>query len=153
MSETSAEKKLAELKIILPEVLPAGNYLPAVRSGDLVFVSGQIAKAEGKVAFKGAVGAALDIAAGGRAARICMINALAALRHELKSLDKVRKIIKVNGYVCSAPGFTDQPKVMDPASDLLIEIFGEAGRHARATIGVVALPLGSAVELDLIAAI
>ena len=153
MPSGSPERRLAELKIILPEVTPAGNYLPAVRAGDLVFVSGQIAKSEGKIAFKGAVGAELDAAAGGRAARICVINALAALRQEVKSLDKVVKIVKLNGYVRAAPGFTEIPKVLDPASDLLIEIFGEAGRHARATVGVIALPLGSAVEIDLVVAV
>lgn len=142
------EDRLRELQIVLPEVGIAGNYLPAVRSGRLLFVSGQLPKVEGRIAFKGRVGKDVDLETARRAARACAINILAVLKQDLGSLDRVKRIVRLNGYVNSYPGFQDQPKVMDGASDLFVEVFGEIGRHTRAAVGVVELPLGAAVEID-----
>ncbi|MBI3540765.1 MAG: RidA family protein [Deltaproteobacteria bacterium] len=144
------EDRLQELHIILPEVQAAGNYLPAVKTGNLVFVSGQLPKIEGKIAFRGRVGKDFNLETARRAAKACVANCLAVLKQELGSLEKIKKIIKVNGFVNTYPGFHDHPKVMDAASDLLIEIFGEAGRHARAVVGVVELPMGAAMEMEMI---
>lgn len=145
------EAKLQELHIVLPEVTPAGNYLPAQRSGNLLYVSGQLPKVEGRIAFKGRVGKDLNVESARRAAKACLTNILAVLQQELGTLDKVKKIVKLNGYINTYPGFSEHPKVMDAASDLLVEIFGDAGRHARTVIGVVELPLGASMEMDLIA--
>lgn len=145
------ESKLRELQITLPEVQPAGNYLPAQRSGNLVYVSGQLPKVEGRIAFKGRVGKDLNVESARRAGKACLSNILAVLQQELGTLDKVKKIVKLTGYINTYPGFSDHPKVMDAVSELLVEIFGEAGRHARTVIGVVELPLGAAMEMDLIA--
>ena len=147
----SIEERLEELKITLPEVVVAGNYLPAVRVGNLVFVSGQLPKVEGKIPFKGRVGKDLDLEGGRRAARACLINILAVLKQELGTLGRVRRVVRLTGYINSYPGFQEQAKVMDGASDLLIEIFGDRGRHSRVSVGVVELPLGAAVEIEMIA--
>ena len=143
--------KLKELQISLPEVQPAGNYVPAQRSGNLLFVSGQLPKVEGRIAFKGRVGKDLNVESARRAAKACLANILAVMQQELGTLDKVKKIVKLTGYINTYPGFSEHPKVMDAASELLVEIFGDAGRHARTVIGVVELPLGSSMEMDLIA--
>lgn len=145
------EDRLKELHIVLPEVQPAGNYAPAIRTGNLLFVSGQLPKAEGKIAFRGRVGKDLNLETARRAARACVANLLAVLKQELGSLDKVKKILRLTGYINTYPGFNDHPKVMDAASDLLMEIFGEAGRHSRVAIGVVELPFGAAIEMEMIA--
>ena len=145
------EAKLQELHIDLPEVAPAGNYLPAQRSGNLLYVSGQLPKVEGRIAFKGRVGKDLNVESARRAAKACLSNILAVLQQELGTLDKVKKIVKLTGYINTYPGFSEHPKVMDAASELLVEIFGDAGRHARTVIGVVELPLGASMEMDLIA--
>lgn len=145
------ESKLQELHIDLPEVAPAGNYLPAQRSGNLLYVSGQLPKVEGRIAFKGRVGKDLNVESARRAAKACLSNILAVLQQELGTLDKVKKIVKLTGYINTYPGFSEHPKVMDAASELLVEIFGDAGRHARTVIGVVELPLGASMEMDLIA--
>src|SRR3989338_2724880 len=137
------EDRLRELQILLPEVAAVGNYLPAVRSGNLLFLSGQLPKVEGKIAYRGRVGREVTLENARRAARACVINLLAVLKQELGSLDKVKKIVRVVGYVNSYPGFQDQAKVMDAASDLLVELFVENGRHARVAVGVVELPLGA----------
>ena len=142
--------RLKELHVFLPEIEPAGNYLPAVKSGNLVFLSGQLPKVEGKIAFRGRVGKDLNLESARRAARACLINLLAALKGDLGSLEKVKKIVRLVVYINTYPGFQDHSKVADAASDLLIEIFGEAGKHARTTIGVVELPLGAAMEMDMI---
>lgn len=144
----SIDERLKELHIVLPEVQPAGNYVPAIRTGNLVFVSGQLPKAEGKIAFRGRVGKDLNVESARRAAKTCVANILAVLKQELGSLDKVRKFVRVTGYINTYPGFNDHPKVMDAASDLLVEIFGEVGRHSRVAIGVVELPLGAALEME-----
>lgn len=149
---STIQDKLNELHIQLPEVQPAGDYLPAVRTGNLLYVSGQLPKLEGKIAFKGRVGRDVNLESARRAAKACLINVLAAACTELGTLDKIRKIVRLNGFINTYPGFNDHPKVMDAASELLIQIFGETiGRHSRTVVGVVELPLGAAIEMDLIA--
>lgn len=143
-------ERLAELGITLPPVAtPAGSYVPARRSGSLVFSSGQVPIVDGKVAATGKVGdtVATEDAAG--LARICALNALAAI-DGLVGLDAVAGVVKVVGFVASAAGFTEQPRVVNGASDVLAEIFGDAGRHARSAVGVAELPLGVPVEVELI---
>lgn len=145
------EDRLHELHITLPEVSPAGNYLPAVRSGNLLFISGQLPKVEGKIAFRGRVGKDLNLESARRAAKACLANILAVIVHELGSLEKIKKIVRLTGYINTYPGFNDHPKVMDAASDQLVEIFGDVGRHSRIVVGVVELPMGAAMEMEMIA--
>lgn len=149
---TSAEKKLRELGVELPEVpKPVAAYVPAVRSGRFVYVSGQLPLKDGRLTATGKVGADVSPEEAKEAARVAAINALAALRSVAGSLDAVVRIVKVTGYVASAPGFTGQPGVVNGASELLKEVFDEAGAHARAAVGVAELPLGAPVEVELIA--
>ena len=148
------EEKLDSLNIILPTPpKPAGSYVAVVITGKLAFVSGQIPIKDGKVAFLGKVPKDLSIEEAQKAAKLCIINALAQLKNELGSLDRVSKIVRVSGFVNSAPEFTEQPKVINAASDLLYEIFGNKGQHSRIAIGVTSLPLNSCVEIDIIAEI
>ena len=148
----SIEKKLQTLNIELPTLpKPAGSYVPVVQSGKLLFVSGQLPIQDGKILFTGKLGADLDASTGQEAAKLCVLNALAVLKAELASLDKIRRIVRVEVYVNSAAGFTDQPRVANGASDFLVEVFGPAGRHSRAAVGAAELPLNAAVELTLIA--
>lgn len=145
------EDKLASLGITLPSPpTPAGSYVPVVVSHTLAFVAGQIPSEAGQVKFKGKVGRDLTIEAGQQAARLCTVNALAQLKSALDSLDKIKRVVKVTGFVNCDPSFTDQPKVINGASDLLVQLFGEAGKHARAAVGVSSLPLDSAVEVEFI---
>ncbi|HBS58282.1 MAG: RidA family protein [Bacillota bacterium] len=147
----SFETKLQELGIVLPAApKPVAAYVPAVRSGDFVYTSGQIAMQDGKLAHKGKLGQDLTVEEGYQAARVCTLNALSAIRAVVGSLDKIEQIVKVVGFVNSAAGFTDQPKVINGASDLLREIFGVAGEHARSAVGVSELPLDTAVEVEMI---
>jgi enamine deaminase RidA (YjgF/YER057c/UK114 family) len=142
--------RLAELGIELPAVAPpAGAYVPAVRSGSLVYTAGQVPFVDGVVAATGKVGAEVDPEAAKGHARTCALNALAAV-DALVGIDAVVRVVKVVGYVASADGFTAQPAVLNGASELLGEIFGEAGKHARAAVGVAELPLGVPVEVELI---
>jgi enamine deaminase RidA (YjgF/YER057c/UK114 family) len=142
--------RLRELGIELPPVAtPAGAYIPARRSGSLVFTAGQLPLVGGALSATGRVGAEVDPEAAADLARTCALNALAAV-HDLVGLDTVTGIVKVVGFVASAPGFTGQPKVINGASDLLGEVFGEAGRHARSAVGVAELPLGAPVEVELV---
>jgi enamine deaminase RidA (YjgF/YER057c/UK114 family) len=127
------------------------SYVPVVVSGGLAFVAGQVPLREGKPVATGRLGEGIDTEEGAGLARQCALQALAALRAELGSLDRVTRIVKVGVFVASADTFTEQPKVANGASDLLGEVFGEAGKHARAAVGVSALPLGVPVEVDLIA--
>lgn len=144
------KQRLAELGISLPEVVPPlASYQPAVRSGDHVYVSGQLPMVDGVLQATGAVGAEVTPERAAELARICALNALAAVE-SLVGLESVTRIVKLNGFVTSAPGFTAQPGVINGASNVLGEIFGDAGRHARSAVGVAALPLGSPVEVDLI---
>jgi enamine deaminase RidA (YjgF/YER057c/UK114 family) len=146
------EEKLASLNIILPSPpKPAGAYVPVVITGKLVFVSGQIPIKDGKVAYLGKVTKDISIEEAQKAAKLCIINALAQIKNEIGSLDKILKIVRVSGFVNSTPEFTEQPKIINAASDLLFEIFGVKGQHSRIAIGVASLPLNSCVEIDVIA--
>ena len=145
------EQRLRELSIELPDApVPVASYVPVVISGSYAFVSGQIALSDGTPMWSGRVGAEVGLDDATNAARRCALQILAALRSALGDLDRVGRIVKVTVFVASAPGFTDQPKVANGASDLLVEVFGEAGRHARAAVGVADLPLGAPVEVELI---
>jgi enamine deaminase RidA (YjgF/YER057c/UK114 family) len=142
--------RLAQLGLVLPPVAsPAGAYLPAVRSGSLIFTAGQLPLVDGVLTATGKLGAEIDVAEGQRLAETCVLNALAAV-HGLVGLDAVIRVVKVVGYVASAPGFTAQPAVLNGASELLGKLFGQAGTHARAAVGVAELPLNAPVELELI---
>ena len=147
---TSPSARLRELGVTLPSVAaPAGSYVPARRSGSLVFTAGQVPFVDGALAAAGKVGAEITLEQAAGLARICALNALAAV-DALVGLDAVAGVVKVVGFVASAPGFTGQPGVLNGASDLLAEVFGEAGRHARSAVGVAELPLGAPVEVELV---
>nr|WP_026214210.1 RidA family protein [Nonomuraea coxensis] len=146
------EQKLTELGLTLPEVVkPVAAYVPAVRTGNLVYTSGQVPIVEGKPAATGKLGAEVSLEQGYEMARICALNGLAALKAEVGDLSKIVRIVKVVVFVASDPSFTDQPKVGNGASELLGEVLGEAGKHARSAVGVAALPLNVPVEVELIA--
>ena len=148
---SAIEAKLQAMGLELPEAAaPVAAYVPCVRTGNLLFVSGQIPREKGETRFRGHVGGEISLEHGAEAARLCVLNALAIVKKELGSLDAVRRVVKLTGYVASAPGFHQQPKVVDGASLLLVELFGERGQHARAAVGVNELPLGVSVEVDLI---
>ena len=147
----NVEARIEELGITLPEAFaPAGNYLPCVVSGNLVYTAGQVPRRDGDFAYRGVVGDDLTVEDGQEAARLCCLGGLAAVRREIGSLDRIHRVVKVNGFVRCAPGFADQPKVINGASDLLVEIFGDLGRHARSAIGVNELPLNVGVEIDFV---
>ncbi|MFY9809548.1 MAG: RidA family protein [Pseudonocardiaceae bacterium] len=142
--------RLTELGLVLPPVAaPAGVYLPAVRTGSLVFTAGQLPLVEGVLAATGKLGSQIDAAQGQQLARTCMLNALAAV-DGLVGLDAVLRVVKVVGFVASAPGFTAQPAVLNGASELLGEVFGGAGAHARSAVGVAELPMGAPIEVELV---
>jgi len=146
----SVSDRLAELGIELPEVVaPLADYVPAVRTGNLVYTSGQLPMQGGKLPAEGKVGAEVTADDGKALARICGLNALAAV-HALVGIDSVVRIVKVVGFVASAPGFNGQPAVINGASELLGEVFGPAGAHARSAVGVSELPLNAPVEVELI---
>lgn len=144
------EEKIKSLGIILPEPpTPAGSYIPVVRTGNTLFISGQIPMENGKVVFTGKVSDDnIDVAQ--KSARMCAINILAQIRREIGELDKVSKIIRLSGFVNSNSEFTQHPKVINAASDLIFEIFGDKGKHSRIAVGVTSLPLGSMTEIDAI---
>ena len=145
------EDKLRELSIDLPTPPnPAGSYIPVVTTGNLAFVSGQIPMKEGNVVFEGKVPNEQPLDAARDAAKICIINGLAQLKANLGSLDKITKFVRISGFVNSNPEFTEQPKVINAASDLLVEIFGDMAKHSRIAVGVASLPLNSTVEIDMI---
>ena len=147
-----AEERLAELGLELPPVpQPVASYVPVVVAGGLAFVAGQVASSEGKLLFEGKLGEALGVEEGMQAARRCALQAMAALRSALGSLGRVQRIVKLTVFVASAPGFAEQHKVANGASDLFGEVFGELGRHARSAVGVAELPLGAPVEVEAIA--
>jgi enamine deaminase RidA (YjgF/YER057c/UK114 family) len=148
----TVEEKLNSLGLTLPEApQPAGAYLRARQTGNLLFVAGQLPLAEGKIQYSGKVGSDLSLEEGYEAAKLCALNALGIIKAELGSLEKIVQLVRVAGFVCSAEGFTDQPKVVNGASDLFNRVLGEAGGHARLAIGVSALPLGGAVEVEVTA--
>lgn len=145
------EQKITELGLTLPNVAPpAGSYLPALTSGNLVFTAGQIPLVEGKVVATGKVGSEISLEKAQELARICVLNGLAAVKSEIGDLQRVKRIVKIVGFVSSDPGFIQQPQVINAASELLTDIFGEAGRHARSAVGVAVLPLDVPVEIELI---
>jgi enamine deaminase RidA (YjgF/YER057c/UK114 family) len=144
------ESRLAELGIVLPEAAaPSFNYVPVTLHKGVAHVSGQMPKIEGEVRVFGKVGNEVDLETAREQARICILQGLACLRAALGSLDRVERILKIGGFVASAPGFNAQPKVIDAASDLLVQVFGDAGRHARAAVGVAELPRNAAVEIEM----
>jgi enamine deaminase RidA (YjgF/YER057c/UK114 family) len=146
------EERLAELGLVLPEVTPpVAAYVPAVRTGSYVYTSGQLPMADGKLARTGKVGAEVSAEDAAALARTCALNALAALAAAAGGLAAVTRIVKVTGFVASAPGFTGQAQVVNGASELLIAVFGDAGRHARSAVGMAVLPLDAPVEVELIA--
>lgn len=144
------EKKLQELGIALQEPrAPMANYVPFVRTGNLLTVSGQICLGvDGKLVAKGRVGDGVSIEDGQKAARMCAIHLLSQVKAALGDLDKVVRVIRLGGFINSAPGFTEGPKVMNGASDVMVAVFGDRGRHARSTVGVAALPADAAVEVE-----
>ncbi len=145
------EKRLAELGRTLPEVAaPVAAYIPAVRTGNLVYTSGQLPLVDGSLVASGKVGAEVDADHAKELAAVCALNALAAVKAEIGDLASVRRVVKVVGFVASAPDFTGQPGVVNGASDLLGEVFGDAGVHARSAVGVAVLPLDAPVEVELI---
>lgn len=145
------DEKLLSLGITLPSPpAPAGSYVAVVISGNLAFVAGQIPLESGQVKFQGKVGKDISVEAGQQAARLCAINALAQLKATLGSLDRVKHVVKITGFVNCEPSFSDQPRVINGASDFLVQVFGDNGKHARAAIGVSSLPLQSAVEVEFI---
>ena len=150
MSEGYWTRKLESLEIELPSVAtPVGSYAPAVRSGDYVYTSGQLPLVDGELLGTGKVGADLDVEEAAKMARQCALNAIAAI-DELVGVDAIVRIVKVVGFVSSAQGFHSQPAVINGASDVLGEIFGDAGVHARSAVGVSELPLAAPVEVELI---
>lgn len=149
---TGPAERLAALGLTLPPVAaPVAAYVPAVRSGPFVYVSGQLPVVDGKLPAIGKVGGAVSASDAAGMARTCALNALAAAASAAGGLEAIRRIVKVTGFVASAPGFGGQPQVINGASELLIEVFGENGRHARSAVGVAELPLDAPVEVELIA--
>jgi enamine deaminase RidA (YjgF/YER057c/UK114 family) len=146
------EARLRELGYDLPDVLePAGAYVPATRAGNLIFTAGQLPFEEGELRKTGKVGAAVSVEEAQRAARLCALNALAAAAAKAGGLHRIGRVVKVTGFVASASDFNRQPEVVDGASGLIGEVFGEAGLHARSAVGVAELPLDAPVEVELIA--
>lgn len=144
------EQKLATQGIVLPQpAAPVANYVGFVRSGNLLFVSGQICfDAQGKLIAKGKLGAGVSLEQGAAAARGCGINLLAQVKAAVGDLDKVTRVVRLGGFINSAPDFLDGPKVLNGASDLMVQVFGDKGRHSRTTVGVASLPADAAVEVE-----
>jgi enamine deaminase RidA (YjgF/YER057c/UK114 family) len=148
---SAIEDRLAELGLTLPQVAaPLAAYVPATRNADLVWTSGQLPFVDGKLTVTGKVGAEVEAEAAAELARICALNALAAIKAEIGDLDLIERVVKVVGYVASAPSFFGQPGVVNGASHLLGEVFGAAGTHARSAVGVAVLPLDAPVEVELV---
>lgn len=148
----SPESRLAALGLTLPPVAaPVAAYVPAVRTGTHIYTSGQLPFVDGKLIATGKVGDQVSAEEAAGLARTCALNALAAVASVAGGLSSVRRIVKVTGFVASVPGFTGQPQVVNGASELLLEIFGDSGRHARSAVGTVSLPLDAPVEIELIA--
>jgi enamine deaminase RidA (YjgF/YER057c/UK114 family) len=147
----SYEQKLTQLGLELPAPpKPVANYVPVVRTGDLLFLSGVLPSRDGQLIMTGKLGQNLSIDQGMEAARVAVLNGLSIIRQEAGSLDHVKRIVKMVGHIASAPGFTDQPQVLNGASDLLVSLFGDAGRHARVAIGAAELPRQAPIEIELI---
>jgi enamine deaminase RidA (YjgF/YER057c/UK114 family) len=147
----SPDVRLAALGLTLPQVVaPLAAYVPAVKSGTIVYTAGQLPMADGQLLSSGKVGAEVGAAEAAALARTCALNALAAAASVAGGLSSIKRIVKLTGYVASAPDFTGQPQVVNGASELLLEIFGDAGRHARSAVGTAVLPLNAPVEVELI---
>ena len=147
----SAEARLKELGLELPDVVaPVAAYVPTARTGNLVWTSGQLPFVDGKLPATGKVGAEVDAETAKSLARTCALNALAAIRAEIGDLEQVRRVVKVVGFVASDPSFTGQPGVINGASELLGDVFGDSGRHARSAVGVAVLPLDAPVEVEVV---
>ncbi|NVK17943.1 MAG: RidA family protein [Methylocystaceae bacterium] len=144
------DTRLAELGITLPNANAAvGNYVPTLITGNQIFVSGQITMLDGELKYIGRIGESLNVEDGMAAARLCGLNLISQVRAALDGdLDRITRVIKLGGFVNSTPEFTEQPKVLNGASDLMVEVFGERGKHTRSAVGVAALPLGICVEID-----
>ena len=148
---STPEERIAELGLALPaDTPPLAAYVPAVRTGNLVYTSGQLPRLNGELTHVGTVGAGVTPEEAKKAAQACALNALAAIKAEIGELSGVRRVVKVVGFVASTPDFTGQPAVVNGASELLGEVFGDAGVHARSAVGVAALPLGVPVEVEMI---
>ncbi len=148
MSETP-EARIRALGLVLPEpAVPLANYLPTVRSGALLFVSGQLPLRAGTLMATGKLGGSVDLATGKEAAAQCLLNLLGQVRASLGSLGAVRRVVRLGGFIAAVPSFTDLALVMNGASDLAVAVFGEAGRHARSTVGVPVLPADAPVEVE-----
>lgn len=146
---SSTEARLKELGIDLPTpAVPAANYVPFVRTGALLFVSGQLPMGPKGLEAVGRLGADFDVEAGRAAARLCAINLIAQVKAAIGDLDRLLRVVKLTGFVASAADFGDHPKVVNGASDLMVEVFGDRGRHSRSAVGVAALPFGAAVEVE-----
>jgi enamine deaminase RidA (YjgF/YER057c/UK114 family) len=151
VSSSSTEGRLAELGIELPESpVPIGSYTPTQRVGNLLYTSGVLPMRDGAIAYSGTVGAGMSVGEAAEAARLCALNILAMVRQATGSLDAVEQVVQLTGFVRSAPGFAQQPKVLNGASDLLFSVFGDRGRHSRMALGTTELPLGAPVELSAI---
>ncbi len=147
----SYEQQLKQLGLELPAPpKPVANYVPVVRTGDLLFLSGVLPSRDGLLVMTGKLGENLTVEQGAEAARVAVLNGLSIIRSVAGSLDRVKQIVKMVGYIASAPGFTDQPQVLNGASDLLVSLFGDAGRHARVAVGAAELPRRAPVEIELI---
>jgi enamine deaminase RidA (YjgF/YER057c/UK114 family) len=147
----SYDERLTELGIVLPAPpKPVATYVPVVRVGDLLFLSGVLPTRDGQLTMTGKLGHGVSIEEGMEAARVAVLNALAIVNKEVGSLDRVQRIVKMVGHIASAPGFTDQPQVLNGASDLLVAIFGAVGQHARVAVGAAELPRQAPVEIELI---
>ena len=146
----SHEEKLTQLGLELPAPpKPVANYVPVVRTGDLLFLSGVLPSRDGRLVMTGKLGD-LTVEQGVEASKVAVLNGLSIIRSEVGSLNRVKQIVKMVGYIASAPGFTDQPQVLNGASDLLVAVFGEAGRHARVAVGAAELPRLAPVEIELV---
>ena len=147
----AVEEKFKELDIVLPEAsAPVGAYVPYVQSGNLLFISGQLPVLDGKLQHKGKVGSDMSIESGKEAAKLCFLNAVAQAKAALGNLDRIKRIVQLSGFVASAKDFTDQPLVMNGASECAVQAFGEAGKHSRLALGVAELPMGAVVEVGVI---
>ncbi len=149
MSKIEAKAKELGFEVPIP-AKPVAAYVPTTRTGNLVFTAGQVPMVAGQLKYQGKLGAGISVEQGYDSARVCALNCLGAVKAEIGDLDKVTRIVKVVGFVASAEGFTDQPKVINGASELLVALFGEAGKHARSAVGVAELPMGCPTEVEMI---
>ena len=147
---SDVEKNIIGLGFVLPDIsVPLASYIPAKQSGNLIFTAGQLPMVNGALISTGHLGQDVEIEDAKKAARICTLNALAAIKGVIGDLDRIKQVVRVVGYVASVPTFTQQPAIVNGASELLLEIFGEKGKHARSAVGMAVLPLNASVEIEL----